>query len=92
MDIPSPGQQHPISTIHSVNGALDPPPDTPDGRLEFPQGCLEVIVHSLSKLTHSIFASETVNPEFRLASQYLSATSGVPQAKKPQQDSFFIIP
>ncbi|XP_061633547.1 uncharacterized protein LOC133479977 [Phyllopteryx taeniolatus] len=49
-NIPSRGQQCPIPTIHSVDGALVPPPEMPDGGPEFPQSHSGVVLHGLTKL------------------------------------------
>ncbi|KAK0136974.1 hypothetical protein N1851_026840 [Merluccius polli] len=49
-NIPSRGQQHTVSTIHSVDNALLPPPETPDGGPEPLRSRLEVVLHGLTEL------------------------------------------
>ncbi|XP_061526995.1 uncharacterized protein LOC133399467 [Phycodurus eques] len=49
-NVSSRGHQRPIPTIHSVDGALLPPPEAPDGRPEFPQSHQEVFLHCLTEL------------------------------------------
>ncbi|XP_061606524.1 uncharacterized protein LOC133466619 [Phyllopteryx taeniolatus] len=49
-NVPSRGQLCPIPTIHSVDGALLPPPETPDGGPEFPRSRPEVFLHGLTEL------------------------------------------
>ncbi|XP_061627176.1 uncharacterized protein chrna9a [Phyllopteryx taeniolatus] len=49
-NVPRRGQRRPIPTIHSVDGALLPPPETPDGGPEFPQSRPEVVLHGLTEL------------------------------------------
>ncbi|KAK0138171.1 hypothetical protein N1851_025517 [Merluccius polli] len=49
-NVPSRGQQRTVSTIDSVDDALLPPPETPDGGPEPLRSCLEVVLHGLTEL------------------------------------------
>ena len=75
-------ERHTIPTVHSVEYALLPRPQTPDDGPEPFQRRLEVILHGLTKLLSKIFASATPTTAHCLACGYLFAASGVPQAKK----------
>ncbi|KAK0141115.1 hypothetical protein N1851_021854 [Merluccius polli] len=67
-----------VSTIHSVDDALLPPPETPDGGPE----PLQSRPASPNSSHVRVFASVTATAALRLACRYLPAASGVPQAKK----------
>ncbi|KAK0131423.1 Collagen alpha-1(XXVIII) chain [Merluccius polli] len=82
-NVPSRGQQRTVSTINSVDDALLPPPETPDGGPEPLRSRPEVVLHGLTELLPCpVFASVTATAALRLACRYLPAASGVPQAKK----------
>ncbi|KAK0145384.1 hypothetical protein N1851_015733 [Merluccius polli] len=49
-NVPSRGQQRTVSTIHSVDDALLPPPETPDGGPELLRSRPEVVLHGLTEL------------------------------------------
>ncbi|KAK0132232.1 hypothetical protein N1851_032948 [Merluccius polli] len=49
-NVPSRGQQRTVSTIHSVDDALLPPPETPDGGPEPLRSRPEVVLHGLTEL------------------------------------------
>lgn len=81
-NVQSQGQQHPIPIIHSVNGALLLPPESPDSRPESPQRQLEFILHGLiTLLPHPSFCLSNYQSCIPL-SLTISAAFGVPLAKK----------
>ncbi|KAK0136585.1 hypothetical protein N1851_027270 [Merluccius polli] len=69
-NVPSRGQQRTISTIHSVDDALLPPPETPDGGPEPLRSRPEVVLHGLTELLPC--------PGFCLSNHHSCAPLGLP--------------
>ncbi|KAK0141075.1 WD repeat-containing protein 73 [Merluccius polli] len=69
-NIPSRGQQRTVSTIHSVDDALLPPPETPDGGPEPLRSRPEVVLHGLTELLPC--------PGFCLGNRHNCAPLGLP--------------
>ncbi|KAK0134371.1 hypothetical protein N1851_030055 [Merluccius polli] len=69
-NVPSRGQQRTVSTIHRVDDALLPPPETPDGGPEPLRSRPEVILHGLTELLPC--------PGFCLTNRHSCAPLGLP--------------
>ncbi|KAK0146621.1 hypothetical protein N1851_014076 [Merluccius polli] len=69
-NVPSRGQQRTVSTIHSVDDALLPPPETPDGVPEPLRSRPEVVLHGLTELLPC--------PGFCLSNRHSCAPLGLP--------------
>ncbi|KAK0145239.1 SCL-interrupting locus [Merluccius polli] len=69
-NVPSRGQQRTVSTIHSVDDALLPPPETPDGGPEPLRSRPEVVLHGLTELLPC--------PGFCLGNRHSCAPLGLP--------------